>query len=139
MFEIPTPDRELDRELIAGRSGNLNAYRRVVSREGKLKAQRIIGDVFIEKDDELRGLGAIPNAGYGFREAYAGFDAERRFDIVTESREPAGCICGEILCGIKEPWECPLFGRTCTPGSPVGSCMVSAEGACNAAFRFGCE
>lgn len=127
---------ELVRELAGERAGNLNAYKRAVSREGNLKAQRIIDEVFIEKDDELRGLGVIPRAGYGIREAFAQFDADQRFDIVTDSHEPKGCICGEILCGIKSPIDCPLFGKTCTPDSPVGSCMVSAEGACNAAFLY---
>lgn len=124
-------------ELAGESSGNLNAYKRIVSREGNLKAQNVIEEVFEEKDDELRGLGIIPNAGYGIRSGFAQFDADRRFDIVTDSHEPKGCICGEILCGIKLPPDCPMFGKTCTPDFPVGSCMVSAEGACNAAFLFG--
>ncbi len=124
-------------ELAAGGSGNLNAYPRAVSRDGNRGGQQVIEDVFEEKDDELRGLGVIPKAGYGIRSEYARFDAERRFDLRVESREPGGCICGDILCGIKQPGDCLLFGRTCTPDAPVGSCMVSAEGACNAAFRFG--
>lgn len=123
-------------ELAAGASGNLNAYSRAASHEGNLKAQAVIDDVFEGIDDELRGLGTIPKAGYGIREGYAEFDADRKFDIVTDSREPAGCICGEILCGTKEPADCPLFGKVCSPDSPVGSCMVSNEGACNAAYLF---
>ncbi len=115
---------------------NLNAYTRAVSHEGNLKAQAVLGEVFEEKDDALRGLGIIPRAGYGIRESLAQFDADRKFEMVTDSHEPKGCICGEILCGIKEPVDCPLFGAVCTPGSPVGSCMVSSEGACNAAFLF---
>jgi len=123
-------------ELVRSGSGNLNAYTRVVSHEGNLKAQQVINEVFRQKDDELRGLGRIANAGYGIRSEFARFDAEKRFDLRVESREPKGCICGEILCGIKEPTDCPLFGNTCTPDAPVGSCMVSTEGACNAAFLF---
>jgi len=123
-------------ELANGRSGNINGYTRAVSQEGNLKAQQVIDEVFVEKDDELRGLGVIPNAGYGIRESFAAYDADRRFNPVVDSHEPGGCICGDILCGIKEPPDCPLFGSACTPGSPVGSCMVSAEGACNAAFLF---
>jgi hydrogenase expression/formation protein HypD len=115
---------------------NLNAYTRAVSHTGNLKAQQVIEDVFEKKDDELRGLGVIPNAGYGIREVFGQFDADRRFDMVIDSHEPKGCICGEILCGIKLPTDCPMFGRACTPDSPVGSCMVSAEGACNAAYLF---
>ena len=123
-------------ELASGGSGNLNAYTRAVSHEGNLKAQRLIDDVFEEKDDDLRGLGTIPKAGYGIRTEMARFDAEHRYDLRVESHEPKGCICGEILCGIKEPADCPLFGKTCNPDSPVGSCMVSNEGACNAAYLF---
>jgi hydrogenase expression/formation protein HypD len=127
----------LSRELVGGGFGNLNAYTRAASHEGNRKARQVIESVFEERDDELRGLGVIPKAGYGIRPEFARFDAARRFDIQVESREPKGCICGEILCGIKNPADCPLFGKTCTPASPVGSCMVSAEGACNAAFLFG--
>ncbi len=124
-------------ELANGRSGNLNGYTRAVSHEGTRKAQQVIEEVFVEKDDELRGLGIIPDAGYGVRSEYAQFDADRRIKPVVESNEPKGCICGEILCGIRHPPDCPLFGKACTPDSPVGSCMVSAEGACNAAYLFG--
>ncbi len=123
-------------ELARNGSGNLNAYTRAVSHEGTLKAQHVIEEVFEEKDDELRGLGIIPKAGYGIRPEFAQFDADRRFDIVTDSHEPKGCICGEILCGIKVPTDCPRFGTVCSPDSPVGSCMVSNEGACNAAYLF---
>jgi len=89
------------------------------------------------KDGELRGLGVMPKAGYGIRPELAQFDADRRFEPLVESHEPKGCICGQILCGTKQPSDCPLFGNTCTPDAPVGSCMVSAEGACNAAYLFG--
>ena len=89
------------------------------------------------KDGELRGLGVMPKAGYGIRPELAQFDADRRFEPLVESHEPKGCICGEILCGIKSPSDCPLFGKTCTPDAPIGSCMVSAEDACNAAYLFG--
>ena len=123
-------------DLANGGAGNLNGYTRAASYEGNLKAQQVIDKVFEEKDDELRGLGVISNAGYGIRETFARFDADRRFEPVVESHEPKGCICGEILCGIKGPTDCPLFGKACTPDAPVGSCMVSAEGACNAAFLF---
>ena len=128
---------DLARELAGDRSGNLNAYKRAVSHDGNRKAQLVIDEVFEAKDEELRGLGVIPNAGYGIRETFARFDADRRFEPVVDSHEPKGCICGEILCGIKGPTDCPLFGKTCSPDAPVGSCMVSAEGACNAAFLFG--
>ncbi|WP_372847382.1 hydrogenase formation protein HypD, partial [Pontiella sp.] len=126
----------LSKEMVAGGQGNRNAYSRVVSHAGNRKAQALLEAVFEVKDDALRGLGVIPRAGYAIREAYGRYDAERRFEIATRSCEPDGCICGEILCGVKAPADCPLFGTVCTPGSPVGSCMVSNEGACNAAFLF---
>ncbi len=123
-------------ELARGGAGNLNAYTRVVSCNGNSKAQHIIDELFETKDDELRGLGVIPEAGYGIRPEFAQYDADCRFKPKVDSREPSGCICGEILCGTKEPTDCTLFGKNCTPDAPVGSCMVSAEGACNAAFLF---
>ena len=122
--------------LAAGGHANRNAYGRAVTRAGNAKAQAILDEVFEVTDDELRGLGVIPRAGYRMRAAFAAFDAERKFAVSVESREPAGCVCGEILKGVKGPSECPLFGTVCTPDSPVGSCMVSAEGACNAAYLF---
>ncbi len=124
-------------ELARNGSANLNAYGRAVSAEGNLRAQQVIEEVFEERDGEFRGLGVIPGGGYGIRGTFSAFDAERRFDINVESREPAGCRCGEILCGILQPWQCPLFGTDCTPDTPVGSCMVSNEGACSAAFLYG--
>lgn len=124
-------------ELVRGGCGNLNAYARAVSHQGNQKAQAVIDAVFAERDETLRGLGEIQKAGYGIRPAFEWFDADRRFEIATESHEPPGCICGEILCGTKTPYDCPLFGKTCTPDAPVGSCMVSNEGACNAAFLYG--
>jgi len=127
---------DLTRALVKGTSDNLNAYKRAVKAEGNRKAQRVIEQVFEEKDDELRGLGVIPQSGYGIREEFAEYDADRRFKIVTDSHEPQGCICGEILRGMKQPTDCPMFGTICTPDAPVGSCMVSAEGACNAAYIF---
>ncbi|MEA2067569.1 MAG: hydrogenase formation protein HypD [Verrucomicrobiota bacterium] len=123
-------------ELAGEGAGNLNAYTRASTVDGNPRAQQVLSEVFEEKDDELRGLGIIPKAGYGIRERFAQFDADRRFDIITDSHEPKGCICGEILCGIKGPGDCPMFGKACTPDSPVGSCMVSNEGACNAAYLF---
>ena len=123
-------------EWARGGHANLNAYARAASAGGNRKARAVIADVFEERDDELRGLGVIPKAGYGIRAEYAAFDADRKFDLVTDSREPKGCVCGEILKGLKQPTACPLFGTTCAPDSPVGACMVSAEGACNAAYLF---
>ncbi len=112
-------------------------YTRVVRPEGNPKARAVVEEVFEARDDWWRGLGIIPGSGLGIGKAYQGFDAEKRFDVQVErTREPKGCICGEILKGLQTPPDCKLFGKTCTPSSPVGTCMVSNEGACHAYFKY---
>ena len=127
----------LAEQFDAGTHKNANAYTRAVRSGGNPKAQALMDEVLEVADDELRGLGVLPEAGFAIREKYAAFDADKRFDLRVESEEPKGCACGEILCGVREPEECPLFRTVCTPDSPIGSCMVSAEGACNAAYLYG--
>jgi hydrogenase expression/formation protein HypD len=116
----------------------LNAYSRVVTFEGNKSAQRLIDTVFEPVDRKWRGIGIIPQSGYGLRADYLEYDATRKFesgDIQTE--ESKICIAGEILQGLKKPFECPAFGTLCTPQKPLGAPMVSSEGACAAYFRFG--
>lgn len=129
--------RALAKQLVLGTSENLNEYKRVSTDTGNLIAIELINDIFEPIDDELRGLGVIPNAGYKISEKYKNFDASEKYDIQVNSIEPKGCICGKILSGLNEPTDCKLFKNICTPDSPVGSCMVSSEGTCNAAFIFG--
>lgn len=113
-------------------------YKRAVTFEGNKKAQAIIAEVFRCCDAEWRGLGTLPDSGLAISEKYADFDAEKMFDIKTlSSVEPKGCRCGDILKGKIAPPECPLFGKICTPEAPVGACMVSSEGSCAAAFKYG--
>jgi hydrogenase expression/formation protein HypD len=113
-------------------------YRRAVTREGNVKARQAIAEVFELRDDWWRGLGTLPQSGLGVNEKYAMFDAERIFNVDIEpTREDKGCICGEILKGLKLPNDCKLFGKVCNSSNPVGACMVSHEGACNAYYRFG--
>lgn len=115
-----------------------NVYTRSVRPEGNLAAQKTMAQVFEVADAEWRGFGTIPASGLQLREAYARFDAARAFPLeVTSAQEPPGCRCGEVLRGVVRPTECPLFARTCTPEDPVGPCMVSAEGACAAYYRYG--
>jgi hydrogenase expression/formation protein HypD len=112
-------------------------YKRAVRPEGNTKAQKLIEEVFEAKDDLWRGLGILRNSGLRLKEKYAHFDAEKMIPIEVErTREDKGCICGEILKGLKSPGDCKLFGKACTPSDPVGACMVSNEGACHAWFRY---
>ena len=116
-----------------------NEYTRVVTREGNRKAQALVDDVFeVRKTFEWRGLGEVADSALSIREAYAGFDAEKRFAITEkQSRETKSCECPAILRGVKKPTDCKLFGTVCTPDNPMGSCMVSSEGACAAYWTYG--
>jgi hydrogenase expression/formation protein HypD len=115
-----------------------NTYARSVKPEGNVPAQQAIERVFDVADAEWRGFGIIPASGLTVAERYARFDAARRFSVeVDPPREPQGCRCGDVLRGVLLPPECPLFGRACTPQNPIGPCMVSAEGACAAYYRYG--
>lgn len=112
-------------------------YKRAVNYEGNIKAQHMMDDVFTLRDDWWRGLGTLPDSGLGISSKYSNYDAEKMFDVEVEpTREDKGCICGLILKGLKKPTDCKLFGKVCTTSNPVGACMVSHEGACNAYFRF---
>ncbi len=113
-------------------------YKRVVKPEGNVKAQQMLEEVFEPGDDWWRGLGVLKESGLKIREKYADFDAERHISAegMAALREPKGCICGEVLKGLKKPKDCRLFGKACTPRDPVGSCMVSSEGACQAYYLY---
>ncbi len=112
-------------------------YRRVVRPEGNTEAQALMYEVYGLRDDWWRGLGILPASGLAPREKYARHDAERMIGVeVEETIEPKGCICGEVLKGVKKPVECPLFAKGCTPATPVGACMVSPEGACQAWYKY---
>ena len=112
-------------------------YRRVVKPEGNLIAQKALNDVFCLRDDWWRGLGIIPGSGFMLRPELAEFDAEVMLPLdLPDPVEPKGCICGEILKGIKTPKDCKLFGTVCTPSDPVGTCMVSSEGSCQAFYKY---
>jgi hydrogenase expression/formation protein HypD len=105
--------------------------------EGNAEALRLLEEVFVPGDAVWRGLGPIPRSGLALREAWREFDAGSRFDSPKmENHEPAGCRCGDVICGRRRPRDCELFGRRCTPRDPVGPCMVSSEGACAAAYKY---
>jgi hydrogenase expression/formation protein HypD len=114
------------------------AYRRGVRPEGNPEALRIMEEVFEPGPAQWRGLGEIPGSSLRLRSKYQKFDAELAFSIDTEpAQEPQGCLCGEILRGVKTPLDCPLFAKTCTPERPVGPCMVASEGSCAAYYLYG--
>ena len=127
------------KQIVEGRAEVENQYSRAVLRDGNPKALEAICEVFELRDYfEWRGLGSIPHSGLRLRRKYAAFDAERRFDVPgLRIADPKACQCGEILKGVKKPWECKVFGTACTPETPIGSCMVSSEGACAAYYNFG--
>jgi len=114
-----------------------NAYPRAVTVNGNETAQRILSQVFKVTDASWRGIGMIPESGMKIRKEFSAFDAEKRFHPkASESKEPPGCACGKILIGLMTPPDCPLYGNTCTPVSPIGPCMVSTEGTCAAYYRY---
>jgi hydrogenase expression/formation protein HypD len=128
----------LTRQVVEEKSRVETQYARFVSPSGNLKAQALVERVFVPSDAVWRGLGTIPNSGMVIADDFACFDAEKMLAVeVEEPVEPAGCRCGEVLKGIISPDQCPLFATRCTPETPVGACMVSSEGSCAAAYRYG--
>jgi hydrogenase expression/formation protein HypD len=124
-------------QIEAGKPKLENAYPRAVTVDGNQKARNIMQDVFATFDAGWRGIGTIPKSGLKIREEFADYDAKKVFEIkITDSMEPKGCACGEILTGLKIPPECSLYKKTCTPMEPVGPCMVSSEGTCAAYYRY---
>jgi hydrogenase expression/formation protein HypD len=113
------------------------AYQRAVNFEGNQKARTVMYQVFEPCDTEWRGLGWIKQSGLKIRSAYQNFDVEQKFDLSVEhAPNPTGCICGEVLCGIKTPADCLLFRKACSPDNPIGPCMVSSEGTCVAYYNY---
>lgn len=114
-----------------------NQYSRVLGREGNVHARSLVNSVFEVSDRKWRGVGWIPKSGYKMRWEYHDYDAERLFEVKEiDTKEPAICISGQILKGIKKPHDCPAFGTICTPLTPLGATMVSAEGACAAYYAY---
>jgi hydrogenase expression/formation protein HypD len=126
-------------QIVEGRAEVVNQYARCVNRDGNLRALRSLFEVFEPRDYfEWRGLGSIAHSGMKLSAKYAAFDAELKFNVPgLRIADPKACQCGEILKGVKRPWECKVFGTACTPETPIGSCMVSSEGACAAYYNFG--
>ncbi len=126
-------------QLVDGRCEVENQYNRLVQQEGNVVAINAINRVFeVREDFEWRGLGDIPNSGLKIRPEYAQFDAEVKFSLPNvKVADHKACQCGEILKGVLKPWQCKVFGTGCTPKTPIGTCMVSSEGACAAYYNYG--
>lgn len=121
----------------SGKPDILNQYRRAVNDEGNAYARSILFDVFEPADALWRGIGLIPRSGLTMKPEYAVYDAWKRFDLnLPDVPDIRGCKCGDILKGKRRPDQCPLFGASCTPATPVGPCMVSTEGSCAAYFKY---
>ena len=129
----------LVRQVNEGRAEVENEFTRAVTREGNQKAQALVAEVFeLRREFEWRGLGAVPYSALKLKDKYAAFDAERRYGVADRQvADHKACECGAILRGVKQPADCKLFGTACTPENPLGSCMVSSEGACAAHYTYG--
>ena len=125
------------KQLEAGEAKVENQYARIVSEEGNVKAQEMIYEVFEVTDRLWRGMEVIPMSGYKVKQSYSEYDAEKKFNIdIEEAPENPECIAGDIMKGIKKPYECQHFGKRCKPVSPLGAPMVSNEGACAAYYHY---
>ena len=127
------------RQLGEGRCEVENQYTRVVPYEGNVRALEVMSEVFdLRPHFEWRGLGFISHSGLRISDEYADLDAERRWDVPgIRVADPKACQCGEVLKGVIKPFECKVFGTACTPERPIGTCMVSSEGACAAYYNYG--
>jgi hydrogenase expression/formation protein HypD len=129
---------EICGQLAAGKAELKSVYAAVVTEGGNATAQNVIAECFQAADGYWRGLGKIEKSTLKLKDKYSRFDAIRRFEISEElAEDTSGCRCGEVLCGLIEPWECSLFEKSCAPERPVGPCMVSSEGACAAWYKYG--
>ncbi len=129
----------LVRQLNEGRAEVENEFTRAVTREGNAKAKALVAEVFeLRRSFEWRGLGEVPYSALRIKEKYRAYDAEARYGIGYRSvADNKACECGAILRGVKQPADCKIFGTVCTPENPIGSCMVSSEGACAAHYAYG--
>ena len=127
------------RQIREGRCEVENQYSRIVREEGNPRALKLLADVFVLRPHfEWRGLGFIAQSGLALRPDLSAFDAEVYYEVPgVRVADPKACQCGEVLKGVIRPWECKVFGTACTPETPIGTCMVSSEGACAAYYNFG--
>ena len=128
----------LIRQLNEGRAEVENQFKRGVQREGNAKAKALVAETLeLRPEFAWRGLGTVPYSGLRIKDKYSNFDAEKRFDLAEKPvRENKACQCPAVIRGVKKPTDCEIFGTVCTPRNPIGSCMVSDEGACAAYYRY---
>lgn len=127
----------ITKSIIEKKAEVINEYKRAVKEKGNVKAKEIIEEVFEVCDSKWRGIGIIKKSGLKLKEEFSEFDAEKFFKIsFKEKKKNEKCLCGEILKGKKQPFDCPLFAKICTPENPKGPCMVSSEGTCSAYFKY---
>ena len=135
--ELLTALAVIVRKSQEGKPFLVNCYPRVVTEDGSPEARAIVEKYMQPCDSRWRGIGVMENSGMELRDAYAAYDARKKYSLPRiEGREAKGCRCGEILQGSCTPDRCPLFGNACTPEHPVGACMVSSEGACSAFYLY---
>jgi hydrogenase expression/formation protein HypD len=128
---------ELAEMTRGGEARLVNLYPQAVTPGGNRKAQEILSEVYRVADVRWRGLGVIPHSGLVLRDRFRALDAMRRFELTTPAdREPRGCLCGSVIKGVATPHDCELFGSACSPIQPIGPCMVSSEGTCQAWFKY---
>ena len=128
----------LVKQIVEGRAVVENAYTSVVKPEGNVKAQKMMAEVFDVCDITWRGFPVIPDSGYKLKPQFEKYDALKKFGITLKDvKVTTGCLCNELLRGVKEPTDCKMFGKACTPLKPVGACMVSTEGACRIWYTYG--
>lgn len=119
-----------------GEHAIVNNHPMIVTKEGNVIAQKLMGKYFTICDEAWRGIGVIPNSGLDVRPEYSQYNAKMKFHVETGEVRKTKCRCGEIIVGKISPEECPLFGKACTPRKPIGPCMVSTEGSCAASYHF---
>ena len=124
--------------VVENKTALVNQYPEAVHKKGNRWALALLEQIFEPGDARWRGMGTLPDSGLILRREYQRFDAALRFNLPEpQEREPKGCICGKVISGAARPVQCKLFGKSCTPISPIGPCMVSSEGTCSAWFKYG--
>lgn len=136
-LNITSSIKELVKCFVDSRYGVVNNYSSIVKKDGNVKAQNIVKEVYVQSDSFWRGIGLIKSSGLKINKEYLKYDALNKFNIsVKEVKDPKNCRCGDILKGEALPADCLYYGKDCTPSNPIGPCMVSTEGTCAAFYKY---